>query len=64
MGVVCILFFEAPCRSAPQKSGLLAPVQSAPQKFVILLVYFPSCFSQETAKWPLRSSSQAATCCY
>jgi len=26
-----------------------------------LLVYLSSCFTQETAKWPLRSSSQAAT---
>jgi len=27
-----------------------------------LLVYLPSCLDQETAKVPLRSSSQAATC--
>jgi len=30
----------------------------------ILLVYLPSCLGQETAKWPLRSSSQAATCSF
>jgi len=28
---------------------------------VVLLVYLPSCLSQETAKWPLRSLSQ---CCH
>jgi len=31
-------------------------------KVCSLLVYLPSCLSQETAKWSLRSSSQAATC--
>jgi len=25
-------------------------------------IYLPSCFGQETAKWSLRCSSQAATC--
>jgi len=29
-----------------------------------LLVYLPGCLGQETAKWPLQSSSQAATCYY
>jgi len=29
-----------------------------------LLIYLPSCLSQETAKGPLRSSSQAAICYY
>jgi len=31
---------------------------------IFLLIYLSSCLSQETAKWPLRSSSQAATCYY
>jgi len=29
-----------------------------------LLIYLASCLGQETAKWPMRSSSQAATCYY
>jgi len=32
--------------------------------FAVLLVCLPSCLSQETEKWPFRSSSQAATCYY
>jgi len=33
-------------------------------KFAVLLVYFPSYLGQETAKWLLWSSSQAAICYY
>jgi len=33
-------------------------------KFAVLLIYLPSYLGQETVKWLLRSSSQAATCYY
>jgi len=35
-----------------------------PVAVAVLLVYLPSYLGQETAKWPFRSSSQAATCYY
>jgi len=33
-------------------------------KFAVLLAYLPSCLGHETTMWPLRSSSQVATCYY
>jgi len=34
------------------------------KQFAVLLIYLPNCLSQETAKGPLRSSSETATCYY
>jgi len=37
---------------------------SKTQQLVVLCIYLPSCLSQVILKWPLRSSSQGATCSF